>query len=43
VDAHASLKVMTFNILWQGDGHGKFIDSEFARRKPRLAVLPGHS
>lgn len=30
----ASLKVMTFNIRWQGHYDGKFYDSGFSRRKP---------
>ena len=30
----ASLKVMTFNIKWQGHYDGKFHDTGFARRKP---------
>ena len=29
-----SLKVMTFNIRWQGHHDGKFYDSGFARRRP---------
>ena len=34
VAERASLRVMTFNIRWQGDDNGKFIDSGFSRRKP---------
>ena len=30
----ASIKAMTFNIRWQGDDNGKFVDSGFDRRKP---------
>jgi hypothetical protein len=41
VPAHASLKVITFNIRWQEDDHGKFIDSGFARRK-LLVLIPAH-
>lgn len=33
--SRTSLKVMTFNIRWQGQGNdGKFYDTGFARRKP---------
>ncbi|TNF95982.1 MAG: hypothetical protein EP297_11080 [Gammaproteobacteria bacterium] len=31
---HARLKVMTFNIRWQGRSDGKYFDSGFANRKP---------
>jgi endonuclease/exonuclease/phosphatase family metal-dependent hydrolase len=29
-----SLRVMTFNIRWQGNDNGKFVESGFDRRKP---------
>jgi len=32
----ASLKVMTFNIRWQGKDGDKFVDSEFAFREPLI-------
>jgi endonuclease/exonuclease/phosphatase family metal-dependent hydrolase len=35
-EARASLRVMTFNIRWQGHYDGKFYDSGFARRKPLI-------
>jgi endonuclease/exonuclease/phosphatase family metal-dependent hydrolase len=39
-----SLRVMTFNIRWQGyDVNGEFVDSDFAHRKPLvLDVLTKH-
>jgi len=32
--SRASLKIMTFNIRWQGHDDGKYINSGFANRKP---------
>jgi endonuclease/exonuclease/phosphatase family metal-dependent hydrolase len=32
----ASIRVMTFNIRWQGDDDGKFVESGFDRRKPLI-------
>ena len=40
--SRGSLRVMTFNIRWQGHADGKLYDSGFARRKPLvLDVLTG--
>ena len=40
--ARTSLRVMTFNIRWQGCDNGNYIDSGFVRRKPLvLDVLRG--